>query len=83
MNSASEIAGTAVIVVAAGSGQRLGYGMPKAKVPLGGDTILTHALRGVAAAGHRAADLRGHPARGRGAAGPLRAFVAELQAAQS
>ena len=42
---------TAVIVVAAGSGQRLGYGMPKAKVPLGGDTILTHALRGVAAAG--------------------------------
>lgn len=25
--------------------------MPKAKVPLGGDTILTHALRGVAAAG--------------------------------
>jgi 2-C-methyl-D-erythritol 4-phosphate cytidylyltransferase len=42
---------TAVIVVAAGSGQRLGYGMPKAKVPLGGDTILTHALRGVTAAG--------------------------------
>src|SRR6476469_9052639 len=42
---------TAVIVVAAGSGQRLGYGMPKARVPLGGDTILTHALRGVAAAG--------------------------------
>ena len=42
---------TAVIVVAAGSGQRLGYGMPKAKVPLGGDSILTHALRGVAAAG--------------------------------
>ena len=41
----------AVIVVAAGSGQRLGYGMPKAKVPLGGDSILTHALRGVAAAG--------------------------------
>ncbi len=37
--------------MAAGSGQRLGYGMPKAKVPLGGDTILTHALRGVAAAG--------------------------------
>ena len=37
--------------MAAGSGQRLGYGMPKAKVPLGGDSILTHALRGVAAAG--------------------------------
>lgn len=42
---------TAVIVVAAGSGQRLGYGVAKAKVPLGGDTILMHALRGVAAAG--------------------------------
>lgn len=42
---------TAVVVVAAGSGERLGYGMPKAKVPLGGDSILTHALRGVAAAG--------------------------------
>ncbi|KUM37737.1 2-C-methyl-D-erythritol 4-phosphate cytidylyltransferase [Arthrobacter sp. EPSL27] len=42
---------TAVIVVAAGSGERLGYGMPKAKVPLGGDSILIHALRGVAAAG--------------------------------
>lgn len=51
MNYASANAVTAVIVVAAGSGQRLGYGMPKAKVPLGGDSILTHALRGVAAAG--------------------------------
>ncbi|MGO4193189.1 2-C-methyl-D-erythritol 4-phosphate cytidylyltransferase [Arthrobacter sp. YAF17] len=51
MDSAPRNPVTAVIVVAAGSGQRLGYGMPKAKVPLGGDTILTHALRGVAAAG--------------------------------
>ncbi|MCB5273251.1 2-C-methyl-D-erythritol 4-phosphate cytidylyltransferase [Arthrobacter sp. SO5] len=51
MDSASTTPVTAVIVVAAGSGQRLGYGMPKAKVPLGGDSILTHALRGVAAAG--------------------------------
>lgn len=42
---------TAVILVAAGSGQRLGYGMPKAAVPLGGDTILIHALRGIVAAG--------------------------------
>lgn len=41
----------AVIVVAAGSGERLGHGMPKAKVPLGGEPILTHALRGVLAAG--------------------------------
>lgn len=51
MNTASTTPVTAVIVVAAGSGQRLGYGMPKAKVPLGGESILTHALRGVAAAG--------------------------------
>ncbi|MDQ0754214.1 2-C-methyl-D-erythritol 4-phosphate cytidylyltransferase [Arthrobacter sp. B3I4] len=51
MNTASTVPVTAVILVAAGSGQRLGYGMPKAKVPLGGDSILTHALRGVAAAG--------------------------------
>lgn len=51
MNPASANPATAVIVVAAGSGQRLGYGMPKAKVPLGGESILTHALRGVAAAG--------------------------------
>jgi 2-C-methyl-D-erythritol 4-phosphate cytidylyltransferase len=51
MDSASINPVTAVIVVAAGSGQRLGYGMPKAKVPLGGDSILIHALRGVAAAG--------------------------------
>ncbi|WP_160667818.1 IspD/TarI family cytidylyltransferase [Pseudarthrobacter sp. ATCC 49987] len=51
MDSAPRTPVTAVIVVAAGSGQRLGYGMPKAKVPLGGDSILTHALRGVAAAG--------------------------------
>lgn len=50
MNTASTAPVTAVILVAAGSGQRLGYGMPKAKVPLGGDSILTHALRGVAAA---------------------------------
>ncbi|HCC38345.1 MAG TPA: 2-C-methyl-D-erythritol 4-phosphate cytidylyltransferase, partial [Arthrobacter bacterium] len=42
---------TAVVIVAAGSGERLGYGMPKARVQLGGDAILTHALRGVAAAG--------------------------------
>ena len=49
--AASPHGATAVVVVAAGSGERLGYGMPKAKVPLGGETILTQALRGVAAAG--------------------------------
>jgi 2-C-methyl-D-erythritol 4-phosphate cytidylyltransferase len=42
---------TAVILVAAGSGERLGYGMPKAAVPLGGEPILMHALRGVVASG--------------------------------
>lgn len=42
---------TAVILVAAGSGERLGYGMPKAAVPLGREPILLHALRGVVAAG--------------------------------
>ncbi|WP_104173934.1 2-C-methyl-D-erythritol 4-phosphate cytidylyltransferase [Arthrobacter sp. Y81] len=41
----------AVILVAAGSGQRLGYGMPKARVPLGGEPILMHALRGIVASG--------------------------------
>jgi 2-C-methyl-D-erythritol 4-phosphate cytidylyltransferase len=38
-------------LVAAGSGQRLGYGMPKAAVPLGGEPILIHALRGIVASG--------------------------------
>lgn len=42
---------TAVILVAAGSGQRLGYGIPKAAVPLGGEPILMHALRGIVASG--------------------------------
>ncbi|MGO4238150.1 2-C-methyl-D-erythritol 4-phosphate cytidylyltransferase [Pseudarthrobacter sp. YAF2] len=42
---------TGVIVVAAGSGQRLGYGIPKAAVPLGGEPILMHALRGIVASG--------------------------------
>jgi 2-C-methyl-D-erythritol 4-phosphate cytidylyltransferase len=51
MNDAPRRPVTAVILVAAGSGQRLGYGMPKAAVPLGGEPILLHALRGVVAAG--------------------------------
>lgn len=41
---------TAVVIVAAGSGQRLGHGIPKARVPLAGQPILAHALRGVIAA---------------------------------
>lgn len=40
----------AVIVVAAGSGARLGAGVPKALAALGGGTILEQALRGVLAA---------------------------------
>ncbi len=41
---------TAVIVVAAGSGTRLGYGMPKALVPLNNRTLLEHALDRIAMA---------------------------------
>ena len=40
-----------VVVVAAGSGQRLGYGLPKAQVTLAGRTILAHALEGILASG--------------------------------
>ena len=40
-----------VILVAGGSGQRLGYGMPKAQVPLAGEMLLAHALRGVDVSG--------------------------------
>lgn len=40
----------AIIVVAAGSGQRLGAGVPKAFVGLDAHTVLRHALRGVFAA---------------------------------
>jgi 2-C-methyl-D-erythritol 4-phosphate cytidylyltransferase len=36
-----------VILVAAGTGERLGAGMPKAFAPLCGESLLTHALRGV------------------------------------
>ncbi|MCQ1988034.1 2-C-methyl-D-erythritol 4-phosphate cytidylyltransferase [Arthrobacter sp. zg-Y844] len=39
-----------VVVVAGGSGQRLGYGMPKAQVPLAGEPMLVHALRAVQSA---------------------------------
>ncbi|WP_026819321.1 2-C-methyl-D-erythritol 4-phosphate cytidylyltransferase [Arthrobacter castelli] len=42
---------TGVIIVAAGSGERLGYGIPKAQVPLAGEPILAYALRGVIASG--------------------------------
>jgi 2-C-methyl-D-erythritol 4-phosphate cytidylyltransferase len=42
---------TGVILVAAGSGQRLGFGIPKARVLCGGVTLLEHALRNVLASG--------------------------------
>lgn len=41
----------AVVVVAAGSGQRLGQGVPKARVPLAGQPMLVHTLRGVIKSG--------------------------------
>lgn len=37
----------AVIIAAAGSGERLGRALPKALVPLAGEPILAHAIRGV------------------------------------
>ncbi|WP_394940744.1 2-C-methyl-D-erythritol 4-phosphate cytidylyltransferase [Psychromicrobium sp. YIM B11713] len=37
----------AVVLVAAGSGERLGQGIPKAKALLGAEPMLSHALRGV------------------------------------
>ncbi len=40
-----------VIVVAAGSGERLGAGMPKAFVQLGGRTLIEHAIRTVTSIG--------------------------------
>lgn len=46
--------GLAVIVTAAGLGTRLGYGLPKALVPVAGRPILERALSGVTAAWPRA-----------------------------
>ena len=40
-----------VVLVAAGTGERLGAGGPKALVPLGGRPLLVHALDAIAAAG--------------------------------
>lgn len=40
-----------VVVVAAGSGERLGSALPKALVPLAGAPLVRHAVRGLAAAG--------------------------------
>jgi 2-C-methyl-D-erythritol 4-phosphate cytidylyltransferase len=43
----STASNVAVILVAAGSGERLGAGVPKAFAPLCGEPLLAHALRGV------------------------------------
>lgn len=45
------LAEVGVVVVAAGSGQRLGHGVPKARVLCGGRTLLEHALESVVASG--------------------------------
>ena len=42
---------TVAVVPAAGSGERLGAGMPKAFVELGGRTMLEHAVDGLLASG--------------------------------
>jgi len=41
----------AVVIVAAGSGTRLGYGLPKALVPLAGRPLLAHAIDGALGSG--------------------------------
>lgn len=55
MSAGTEVGGATrpvgVVVVAAGSGDRLGAGVPKALVELDGRTLLAHALGGLAAAG--------------------------------
>lgn len=49
--AAEAVTNVGIVVVAAGSGQRLGHGIPKARVLCGGRTLLEHALDGVIAAG--------------------------------
>jgi 2-C-methyl-D-erythritol 4-phosphate cytidylyltransferase/2-C-methyl-D-erythritol 2,4-cyclodiphosphate synthase len=73
----------AIVVVAAGSGTRLGHAMPKAFVELRGRTILEHALHGVFGATHAAQVIVVAPAplvpQARGiaerVAGPASAYV--------
>ncbi|MEN2740331.1 2-C-methyl-D-erythritol 4-phosphate cytidylyltransferase [Microbacterium sp. X-17] len=52
MNAVTPVPRIAVVVVAAGSGTRLGGALPKAFVGLDAHTILRHALRGVFAVAH-------------------------------
>lgn len=78
MNTQPPTPSLAVIVVAAGSGQRLGFGIPKAAVPLSGESILLHALRGVAAAGVARQICVALPAGDRQLADICATFAAEL-----
>lgn len=50
-DDAHALTGVGVVVVAAGSGTRLGADRPKAFVDVGGSTVLEHALAGALAAG--------------------------------
>ncbi|MGG5753304.1 2-C-methyl-D-erythritol 4-phosphate cytidylyltransferase [Zafaria sp. Z1313] len=50
VQDAATAGGTAVVLVAAGSGTRLGAGVPKALAPVAGRPMLAHALDGVLAA---------------------------------
>ncbi|MCH6471614.1 IspD/TarI family cytidylyltransferase [Sinomonas terrae] len=68
----------AVVVVAAGAGTRLGYGMPKALVPVCGEPMLLHALRGVVAASSARQICVAVPADDDELAAVCRAFAIEL-----
>lgn len=67
----------AVVIVAAGAGTRLGYGMPKALVPVCGEPMLLHALRGVVDAGIARQICVAVPADDGGLAALCRAFTEE------
>ncbi|NUP74529.1 MAG: NTP transferase domain-containing protein, partial [Sinomonas sp.] len=70
----------AVVVVAAGAGTRLGQGIPKALVPLAGEPMLVHALRGVVAAGIARQVCVAVPADDDELAAACRAFALDLAA---
>ena len=69
-----------VVVLAAGSGQRLGFGIPKAQVLLGDEPILRHALSGVVAAGVADAIVVALPSTDAGDGAALREVVETFRA---
>ncbi|MBO9705946.1 MAG: 2-C-methyl-D-erythritol 4-phosphate cytidylyltransferase [Arthrobacter sp.] len=69
-----------VVVLAAGSGQRLGFGIPKAQVLLGDEPILRHALSGVVAAGVADAIVVALPSAEAGGGDALREVVETFRA---